>query len=105
MNRVLLYAALYSAVLSPFGLADTANATALNREFAVVRSNGALVRGALAVSSKRLALGVYSVTFSNNVLTCAAMTDIASATPGTDTRGGSARTFNLEGNGRTVEVK
>jgi hypothetical protein len=107
MNRSEIIGAslIFVSLLAPFSFVGPSNAVGVQRVFALVKSDGTLVRGAQAVSSKRLGPGNYTVRFSIDVSACVYSADVQGATPGSDTGTGGARSFNLGGNGRTVGVK
>src|SRR5436190_24395102 len=106
MNRfkILCASLTFVSLLAPFSFAGPSTAAGV-RAFALVKSDGTLVRGALAVSSKRLSTGNYTVRFSIDVSACVYSADVQGATPGSDPMLGNARSFNLGGNGRTVGVR
>ena len=107
MNRfkILCASLTFVSLLAPFSFVGPSNAVGVQRVFALVKKDGTLVRGAQAVSSKRLSLGNYTVKFSIDVSACVYSADVQSATPGSDPMVGGARSFNLGGNGRTVGVR
>ena len=108
MNRfkILCACLTFVSLLAPFSFVGPSNAVGVQRVFALVKgSDGTLVRGAQAVSSRRLGPGNYTVRFSIDVSACVYSTDVQGVTPGFDPGGGGAHSFNLGGNGRTVAVK
>ena len=106
MNRSKIIGAslTFVSLLAPFSFVGPSNAAGVSA-FALVKSDGTLVRGAQAVSSTRLGPGNYTVRFSIDVSACVYSADVQGATPGSDPLIGGARSFNLGGKGRTVGVK
>ena len=107
MNRfkILCASLTFVSLLAPLSFVGPSNAVGVQRVFALVKSDGTLVRGAQAVSSKRLGPGNYTVRVSIDVSACVYSADVQGATPGSDAGAGGARSFNLGGKGRTVSVK